>query len=246
MFDLTKPRPVVWRARWLILAGMGLGAVGGFGAATLWWRGTVSTLEERISLFQIALQVLTPEQADKQVTALWSSLQATNRRLTKMETTGSIGPGKLPTLPDRTFPVWVHVAFSEIGQTAIPGPHENPRISEYFKAVVDSDQTQDDQTEWASAFVEWSLNSVGIQGPKSLWPLAWTKWGRIIKQPEPGCIVMFSYRGVQHVAFYIEEDGDFIKVLGGNENDSVNISRYPKSAVVAYRMPSVPEETTKH
>jgi hypothetical protein len=56
---------------------------------------------------------------------------------------------------------------------------------------------------------------------------------------------MFSIRDVQHVAFYIDDDGDFIKVLGGNENESVSISRYPKSAVVAYRMPPAPEETAK-
>lgn len=250
MFEIAKTlrdqRLAVRRARWLILAGIGLGAVSGFCAATLWWSETVSTLHERLSLFETKLQVLTPDEADKKLTALWSSLEATSRRLTEVETTGSIQRGKIPTLPDRAFPIWVRVAYSEIGQTAIPGTQDNPRIAEYFRAVVNSDQLRDDLNDWSSAFVEWSLNAAGIEGPKSLWPLAWKNWGREITQPEPGCVVMFSFPNVQRVAFYIEDDGDFIKVLGGNQNDSVNVSRYPKSAVVAYRMPPVPKETAKH
>ena len=247
MFEIAKMlRPDAGSARWLIVASFALGSVGGFSAATLWWSETIETLNERVSHFQNALQVLTPEQADKQFAALRSSLQATNRRLIEMETTGSIQQGQLPALPDRTFPVWVRVAYSEIGQTAFRGSYENPRIAEYFRAVVNSGQLRDDSSDWASAFVEWSLNSAGIKGPKSLWPLAWKNWGREITQPEPGCIVMFQFPSVQHVAFYIDDDGDFIKVLGGDQDDSVNISRFPKSAAVAYRMPPAPENSAKH
>jgi len=246
MSELAKiVRPewlLVKRARWLIAAGLVFGSFGGFWAATLWWSDTVSTLEDRVHGFQNALQVLTPEQADKQLTAIWSSLQATNRRLAEVETTGSIQQSQT-TLPDRDFPVWVRVAYSEIGQTAFAGRFENPRIVEYFRSVVRSDQLRDDASDWASAFVEWSLNSAGIKGPKSLWPLAWKNWGREIAHPEPGCVVMFAFSSVQHVAFYLEDDGDYIKVLGGDQNNSVSIERYPKRAVVGYRMP--PEDNAK-
>ena len=239
MSEIAKmPRPVARSARWLIVASFALGSVGGFLAATHWWSEAVETLNERVSRFQNTLQVVTPEQANKQFTALRSSLQATNRRLIEVEATGSI--------QQRQLPAWLRAAYSEIGQAAIRGSYENPRITDYFRAVVNSSQLRDDSSDWASAFVEWSLNSAGIKGPKSLWPLAWKNWGREISQPEPGCIVIFQFPSIQHVAFFIEDDGDFIKVLGGDQDDSVNISRYPKSAVVAYRMPPTLENSAKH
>ena len=199
---------------------------------------TISTQRERIALYQDTLKVKSPEEAGKQAEALWSSLNATTRRVAELEATGSLPQQKLEMLPDGKFPVWVRVGYSEIGQTEIPGPKENPRITAYFKAVGDTQGLRDDIDDWASAFVEWSLNGAGIIGPKSNDPASWATWGKKIDSPMPGCIVVFSFNGLKHVAFYIEDDGPgAIKTLGGNQSDTVKISRYAKKDVIAYRMP---------
>ena len=64
-------------------------------------------------------------------------------------------------------PSWIKYAFDEISEREIPGPEENPRIVQYFKSIGAKANYRDDIDDWASAFVEWSLNQAGIHGPKS-------------------------------------------------------------------------------
>ena len=111
------------------------------------------------------------------------------------------------------------------------------RILEYFKAVGAKPNYRDDVDDWASAFAEWSLNQVGIHGPKNDDPFEWIEWGYGLSKPVVGCIVILSFSGLHHVGFYFGEDEDFVRVLGGNEDDAVRIYRYPKSSVYGYRWP---------
>jgi uncharacterized protein (TIGR02594 family) len=134
-------------------------------------------------------------------------------------------------------PEWVKIAHKELGQHEIPGPEENHHIVKYFKSVGAKENYRDDIDDWASAFVEWSLNQAGVAGPKSDHPLAWLSWGRSIDRPTIGCIVIMSFSGLSHVGFYFGEDVDFVRVLGGNQDDAVHIFRYPKNSVLAYRWP---------
>ena len=50
--ELRKEWPAVKAAKWAVMISLGGGAVLGFGAATLWWTGTVSVLRERVSYYQ--------------------------------------------------------------------------------------------------------------------------------------------------------------------------------------------------
>lgn len=136
-----------------------------------------------------------------------------------------------------TTPEWVKVAYKELGQKEIPGPQENPRIVEYFNTISAKENYRDDLDDWASAFVEWSLNQAKIQGPKNDEPFAWLEWGQGLDKPVIGCIVVMSFSGLHHVGFYFGEDGDFLRVLGGNEDDAVHIFRYLKTSVYGYRWP---------
>lgn len=144
------------------------------------------------------------------------------------------------TIAQGKFPPWLSAAYKEVGQTEIPGPQHNPRILEYWKAITDS--VKDDETPWTSAFVEWSLNQAGVQGPKSGVARAWATWGRAIAEPELGCVVVFwrmsPTAGTGHVGFYIGGDADNLIVLGGNQNNSVSLARFSRSRVLAYRMPN--------
>jgi hypothetical protein len=47
----------------------------------------------------------------------------------------------------------------------------------------------------------------------------------------------FTRNGGGHVAFYISKTSSGIKVLGGNQSDAVNISTYPASKLLGYRIP---------
>jgi uncharacterized protein (TIGR02594 family) len=135
---------------------------------------------------------------------------------------------------------WLAVANGELGEEEIAGPENNPRILDYLATVQSTRGIQDDEIDWASAFAEWSLNQVGIEGPQSMDPNAWLAWGRSIDAPEQGCITVFSFQGLGHVGFFISEEGKSVNILGGNQSDVVKVSRYAKKDVVGYRLPAAP------
>src|SRR3954451_18000378 len=107
--------------------------------------------------------------------------------------------------------MWVRLsAYSERGQAEVPGPTSNPRISDYLRSV-NSDQKNDNDVDWSSAFVNWSLKQVGISGTNSIDNSSWTNWGKSITEAKPGCIAIFSRpsvgndsRHIGHVGFYVE------------------------------------------
>jgi len=181
------------------------------------------------------------EQDSGKLDATQDSLKVMRNQLTdlivKMNTGSAfLEPPELAILsPDA--PAWLKAAYKEIGQREIPGPQENPRIVAYFKTIGAKENYRDDIDDWASAFVEWSLNQADIKGPKSDEPFAWLDWGQVLSQPALGAVVIMSFSGLHHVGFYFGEDENFVRVLGGNEDDAVHIFRYPKNAVYGYRWP---------
>lgn len=103
------------------------------------------------------------------------------------------------------------------------------------------------QTEWCAAFINAILARHGIPGSDSVseHPLlarSFLDWGESVDEPRRGDIVIFS-RGNQnwqgHVAIYlntIERNGrTYYRILGGNQNDSVNVSEYPVNALLGIR-----------
>lgn len=55
--ELRQEWPTVKAAKWAVFVAMILGAGAGFGVASLWWTGTVSTLRERLAFSQDKLQI---------------------------------------------------------------------------------------------------------------------------------------------------------------------------------------------
>lgn len=141
-------------------------------------------------------------------------------------------------------PPWLIVAEKELGQDEIPGDRHNPRIIEYGKAV--DLHFSDDETPWCSTYVNWCFYKVGIIGSRQANARSWMSWGIPLAEPLLGCVPVFkrgdsTWKG--HVGFYIDEtydpDGplDFIKVLGGNQSNTVRCSWYRKSDLLGYRWP---------
>jgi uncharacterized protein (TIGR02594 family) len=134
---------------------------------------------------------------------------------------------------------WLEVAFEEFGQHRYGNNNNNPRILEYFKSVPDS-ESKSEKDDWASAFAEWSLNRVGISGPRNTIPRAWLDWGTVLSTGREGCIVILSFRGGdEHIGFLLAQDSTSVVVFGGNTVDAVAPRRYRKSDVLAYRWPNI-------
>lgn len=135
---------------------------------------------------------------------------------------------------------WMAIAQREIGQREIPGGASNPRIVEYLKEADPA--LSDEMISWNSAFANWAVRHAGYAGPSQpLQARSWLTWGRAVELT-PGCIAVF-WRGdpnswLGHVGFFLGEDGPALKVLGGNQFDSVSIARIDRSRLLSCRMPN--------
>ena len=103
------------------------------------------------------------------------------------------------------------------------------------------------RTEWCAAFLNSILNSQGIPGSESvsdnpLMARSFLDWGESVDTPRRGDIVVFR-RGNSgwegHVAIYlstVERDGrTYYRILGGNQNNEVNVTEYPVSRLLDIR-----------
>lgn len=134
---------------------------------------------------------------------------------------------------------WMAVAQSYQGLKEISGSKHNKTIVEFFERAGHP-EVKDDETAWCSAFVNAVFEDVGIKGTGSLLARSWLTWGKALKTPSYGCVVVMkrgnsSWQG--HVAFFVKEDSRYVYVLGGNQGNGVNVSRYSKSSVLGYRWP---------
>lgn len=141
-------------------------------------------------------------------------------------------------------PKWLDHARLHIGTREKAGKGSNPQIMEFFRTVGYPGIEDDSETSWCAAFVGAMLHSCGYPlppHPSRLLARSYLTYGRKLEAPEPGCIVVFwrgspnSWQG--HVGFYMGEEDDYVLVLGGNQSNAVNISKYKKSQVLGYRWP---------
>lgn len=137
---------------------------------------------------------------------------------------------------------WMKTAMKEIGQKEIPGPNKaNPRILDYHKAA--RFKRKDDsggENAWCAAFVSWIMKHHGYTPPKyAMRALQWMDFGKPIKKPSYGAIAIKKRKKGGHVAFVVGQsrDGKFLYVLGGNQDDEVNISKYKRNVWEEFVVP---------
>ncbi len=130
------------------------------------------------------------------------------------------------------------IALSQYGIKEIPGTKDNPEILKYFEELGFDGKKLHDETSWCSAFINWCAKKSGLTYSGKLTARSWLKVGCKVNNPRLGDIVVFwrekpeSWKG--HVGIYIREDENYIYVLGGNQNNKVNITAYPKSRLLNY------------
>lgn len=112
----------------------------------------------------------------------------------------------------------------------ISGSRNNELIVEMHKVV--SGTGHPDETPWCAAFVGYVLDKCGLPHTGSLVARSYTDYGNPvpIESAKKGDIVVFkrgnsSWKG--HVGFLHEFKDSYIKVLGGNQDNSVSIKSYP-------------------
>lgn len=108
-------------------------------------------------------------------------------------------------------------------------------------------------TEWCAAFVNMVLleNELPTSRSVSAFPLmarSFITYGQEVTTPEKGDILVFE-RGEAgwqgHVGFYVSQTKDmstgqiWYNVIGGNQNDSVSIQKYPADKLITIRRVSL-------
>jgi uncharacterized protein (TIGR02594 family) len=134
------------------------------------------------------------------------------------------------------------VVTAEIGVCEVPGACANPRIIEYATHTVL--EATSDEVPWCSSLANFVVDTAGFKGTESAAARSWLNWGVALNKPIVGCIVVFERKTVDnpnsaHVAICDHADisNGIIRVIGGNQSDSVSIARYPVAKVLGYRSP---------
>lgn len=134
-----------------------------------------------------------------------------------------------------------------IGTKEIVGSIHNPQVLAMLRIVDPS--VNDDETAWCSAFVNYIAFLTGCSMSKSLSARSWLRVGTnvpwqmaqmgfhvVVLQrgsgPQPGADVLAA---PGHVGFFVAFEGDDVVVLGGNQGNSVSLSKFPKSRILGIR-----------
>lgn len=140
------------------------------------------------------------------------------------------------------------IALKEYGQLEVAGKLSNKAILNYYK-VAGHKWVQDEAVPWCAAYVGYCLETAGIPSTKNLAARSYLQFGTETKDPQLGDIVVLS-RGTNpangHVGFFIKKDKTNIWILGGNQADSVNISKFDISKLLSYRSLPVDKPVVKN
>ena len=146
-----------------------------------------------------------------------------------------VSPSKIPAQE----PPWYSLALTKMGLV-------ETRDKKELEAFLRSDgATLGDPTKlpWCGDFVE---TCIAVTLPKEslitnpYWALNWLKFGVSvpISQVYRGAICVFKREGGGHVGFVAGHDASYVHVLGGNQSNSVSISRVAKDRLQGYRWPN--------
>ncbi|WP_444931648.1 TIGR02594 family protein [Microbulbifer sp. SSSA002] len=139
------------------------------------------------------------------------------------------------------FTPWMKTAYKERGQSEVAGVKANPRILQYFSAS-EFWGTDDSggKNAWCGSFVAWVMKQHGYTPVKAAFRAkSWKAFGKSINAPIQGAIAIKSRKGGGHVGFVMGKDptGKHLFILGGNQNNEVNITKYSAKVWEAFVVP---------
>jgi len=138
------------------------------------------------------------------------------------------------------------IAQRFVGIQEVGGAVDNPMIMSMLK--LDNAWPEDDEVPWCSAFTNYVAWLLRLPRSKDLRARSWLTIGKgiMLDDAEVGDVIVIKRgKGSQpgpevidapgHVGFYAGRFGELIEVLGGNQSDTVKISRYHKSRLLGVR-----------
>jgi uncharacterized protein (TIGR02594 family) len=138
---------------------------------------------------------------------------------------------------------WLETAYSLMGTQEITGAGSNEAILGWAEDL-ELTAYNDDDIPWCGLFV---AHCIGSQMPDEVLPnnpLGARQWQRFGKEISPrlGSIMVF-WRGSRdgwkgHVGFYWAQDNDTYYILGGNQANSVSVTRVAKNRLLNSRWPN--------
>ena len=132
-------------------------------------------------------------------------------------------------LKKETAPMILVEAVKHIGTKEIVGKQHNPTILSWAKALGLEKVYTNDEIPWCGLFIAYCAHASELDVVKHpLWALNWNKYGNVAKVPMLGDVLTFTRNGGGHVGIYVGEDNTHYHVLGGNQNNSVNVTRIAK------------------
>jgi uncharacterized protein (TIGR02594 family) len=132
-------------------------------------------------------------------------------------------------LKKETAPKILVEAVKHIGTKEIVGKQHNPTILSWAKALGLEKVYTNDEIPWCGLFIAYCAHAAGLDVVKHpLWALNWNKYGNVAKVAMLGDVLTFTRNGGGHVGIYVGEDNTHYHVLGGNQNNSVSVSRIAK------------------
>ena len=136
------------------------------------------------------------------------------------------------------IPPWLQAAMGELGVHEYEGPADNPRVVTYHAETTL--RASDDEVSWCSSFANWCMKQAEIRGTRSAAARSWLSWG-VLTEPRLGAVVVLK-RGTQswqgHVTFLLEQEGDRLICLGGNQGNAVKVSAYSARDLLGMRWPT--------
>jgi uncharacterized protein (TIGR02594 family) len=134
---------------------------------------------------------------------------------------------------------WMNTANAKIGVEETSGEGNTEEIMKWAKMLgLKKSDYPSDATPWCGLFVAWVMAQNGVEPvDEPLWAQNWNKFGTKLSEPAFGAIMVFKRNGGGHVGFYVSEDANNYHILGGNQSDSVNITKVAKNRCIGYRWP---------
>lgn len=132
----------------------------------------------------------------------------------------------------------VLIAMQYYGQSAIPGGRSNPVVEGFFQKSNHREITDDD-VPWCSAFLNAIAHLSDAPYTDNLMAKSWLSTGQVIDSPQFGDIAVFDWTLIGdtggHVGIVIAKFEDLIYILGGNQDNKVEIKAFRERCVVGYR-----------
>ena len=134
-----------------------------------------------------------------------------------------------------------------VGIKELPGSGDSHQVMAFL--TLDNSWPDHDEVPWCSAFVNYVCWMLRLPRSKSLAARSWLLIGSAVQvgYAEVGYDIVILKRGGQnepgpevldakgHVGFFAGTEGEDVLVLAGNQNNAVNIQRFPLAQILGIR-----------